>query len=592
MGAYYQTQIIDSQQQDTIVIVPDWVKFLESFWFYSNNQQVIFNYLKNHTNANHSVKVATVCDYDNDLPFSFLYDIGRNQSNNAECNAFLNDKNSPDFAVTQGFIVCPETKTAINISQLVKLQKWTLSQMVECSIVCPLALLTRSQKEGQGGGDIGLIEDDTENLIASWYNKSQYYSDTLPADCADITNYIVYAEITPFGEEYIHIVKFTEDVQVTMQANTDLVNHYNQNNLLKSFLLGNPQHGNIFVSQEDSLAYAQMLNIVKMMGLIATYHFEDDTTFKKVANGYIAVTKHPSVYMVKPGIVKNDKKWELVDDIDHPNKVFSTNKTLAITKQDLRMANCLVNSEVLDCLTFESIGSDEFYRNLGDPSYEQRQEIRDIAIGILTDENYTAEMVAPAMTAIAEKLKSLDIEDDTITFIKSLAGNQIVLAGNAGKLYVYNSIDDTLNAYLLDNIHLVSALKHITAIITQRAFEFKKLSALQALDLQIGDILVNQSDYERRMSLAIEVKAVLPNANDKTIGFIGEIMNNIGQGGKQSINPNKGKTITGYFKFDGFIGKVVGIAFSQDIMHIECTIFEKLNPQELVKLESQDEIAS
>lgn len=178
MGAYFQTQI-QTKEGKAVVYPVGGLKFLESFFFRSISQQAILLYLRDFTDCLNPVAIRTVCDYDTENDGLWIV----HGQKNKEIEKLKRRHNQT--LINHGFVVCPETKTAINLELVAKRDN---SKLPCCEkVICPLALLTRLSGEYQGGGDI----DIKNPYIGTWYGKPVYFTDELPSDIVDITNDIL-----------------------------------------------------------------------------------------------------------------------------------------------------------------------------------------------------------------------------------------------------------------------------------------------------------------------------------------------------------------------------------------------------------------
>lgn len=198
MGAHFQTQIKAKGEKSKFVVYPvGYSKFLENFYYASIAQQAILHYLKNSTDSLNPIAIRTVCDYDSKETVKSLTGkpILKSAGNNFKCAEIEKTKrhlNTTDYddwdMVNTGYIVCDETKTAINLETIAMAdkdeKKW---------VICPLALLTRATTTRQGGGDINSDEVNSK-YIATWYGLDIYYSDNLPVGFIDISNEIIFLE--------------------------------------------------------------------------------------------------------------------------------------------------------------------------------------------------------------------------------------------------------------------------------------------------------------------------------------------------------------------------------------------------------------
>lgn len=198
MGAYYDYQIIneenrisyttfDLQKKLNLKYYVGGMKFFESFYNANPITQALYFILKE---IKGPAVVNTVCDYDEDGTFREQLDweagFEKTSFDVNKLGKFLREKNELEekYNLTAssmcGYIVCDSKKQYIN-----------LYQFSEGMTVSPLALLTRSAEEAQGGGDfdISLVDEKEERykefednpnfdrkLISSWKDlEVQFY---------------------------------------------------------------------------------------------------------------------------------------------------------------------------------------------------------------------------------------------------------------------------------------------------------------------------------------------------------------------------------------------------------------------------------
>lgn len=218
MGAYYQNQVI-SQDADgkefSFVQEGGLLKFLETQYALNITSSNIVRELSAKTSKDNPAKVYTVCDYDESNKGEFVqYWLGPEDetfsSEGKDCKVVKREvvlDNSryltSDYAgkhVTKveglfsGFVICKDTKQYLDINKIKNLANIMYDEE-ELSLISPIALLTRKNKQSMGGGDIptphssvACLENHLEPYLASWYNKDIYWSSERPSEeFTDIT---------------------------------------------------------------------------------------------------------------------------------------------------------------------------------------------------------------------------------------------------------------------------------------------------------------------------------------------------------------------------------------------------------------------
>lgn len=162
------------------------LKFLESFYFKNAFTLSLLYLLK----ENKKMIVNTVCDYDEKNTFSFQkkFDEDLNLDEKEKEKILniiyqINIKGKINFIKKEfenGIIVCHKRKEYIILKEFFKKRGY---------VVDPLALLTRSSKNSQGGGDFDVeylpTEDFLENkyfnedLVTAWKDRELTYLESL-----------------------------------------------------------------------------------------------------------------------------------------------------------------------------------------------------------------------------------------------------------------------------------------------------------------------------------------------------------------------------------------------------------------------------
>ena len=220
MGAYFTTQIFEPSNSKEVVAEFSHgnapflnhyagLKFLESFYFFSQANMLAYFYLFLLSNQDHQLVFSTVCDYDKDengnsknLDWGrpdLWGDIGLKRIpedikeklqyyaqqimkyNKKEDNFFFEYLlNNPYY------IVCGDEY--IDLQYFINEQKNNASS----ALLCPLAILTRRSKEHQGGGDMyeSMLEQ-FEGYVTRWFGRELYATTEKPTDKTNISSHIV-----------------------------------------------------------------------------------------------------------------------------------------------------------------------------------------------------------------------------------------------------------------------------------------------------------------------------------------------------------------------------------------------------------------
>lgn len=181
--------------------------FLNSFFFKKYLNSTLYYYLFRSTSENAKIIVSTVCEFDKDRPYSSTDDWNIYRFENLdeyEIQAFKQfyKKNiermgaSLKEAFSKGYyIVCDETKQYLNTRHLLRINdsfpNYDINDPYTTALVCPIALLTRVEKQSRGQEDIECdttnpLEVASYNLWGTWFGKEIYATRTKPSE--DYTN--------------------------------------------------------------------------------------------------------------------------------------------------------------------------------------------------------------------------------------------------------------------------------------------------------------------------------------------------------------------------------------------------------------------
>lgn len=204
MGAYYNYQftyeLVSGGSRTICLPTLGGKKFLETFYARTSNTLLLLELLKKYDEA----VVNTVCDYDKKGTFIYetpnvVYD-KLNKVEQAMAN-HLKTMNESDWLdkclLFKGFsILCEERKEYVRLTPSLDVD-WAIS---------PVALLTRSSKEAQGGGDFDiddLSREDGEfisselfdsNMIGAWKDCRIRLDEYIPYGYKDITEKVFVEE--------------------------------------------------------------------------------------------------------------------------------------------------------------------------------------------------------------------------------------------------------------------------------------------------------------------------------------------------------------------------------------------------------------
>lgn len=204
MGAYYEYQLTYNPMPWKVrtICLPTLggKKFLETFYARTGNTLLLLDLLQEYGEA----IVNTVCDYDKKGTFVYGVPYATHDTLNKVERAMANSIKEMDendwhdkCLVYNGFVVlCDERKEYIHLTPFLN-ANWAIS---------PIALLTRSSKTAQGGGDFNVNELNCEDgmfvsslafepdMIGAWIDCKIRLDDYIPDGYKDLTDKVFVEE--------------------------------------------------------------------------------------------------------------------------------------------------------------------------------------------------------------------------------------------------------------------------------------------------------------------------------------------------------------------------------------------------------------
>lgn len=204
MGAYYEYQIsynpVPWKGRTICLPTLGGMKFLETFYARTGNTLFLLDLLQEYGEA----VVNTVCDYDKKGIFVYGVPYATHDTLNKVERAMANSIKEMDESdwhdkclSYNGFVVlCDERKEYIHLTPFLN-ANWAIS---------PIALLTRSSKTAQGGGDFDVNELNCEDgmfvpslafdpdMIGAWIDCKIRLDDYIPDGYKDITDKVFVEE--------------------------------------------------------------------------------------------------------------------------------------------------------------------------------------------------------------------------------------------------------------------------------------------------------------------------------------------------------------------------------------------------------------
>lgn len=197
MGAYYEYQItypiVLLEERTVCLPTLGGRKFLENFYARSGNTLVLLSLLKEYGAS----IVNTVCDYDEAGAFEYAVPYAENDvltKHEKKLVERIKKMDETDWrdccASFLGFtVICDERKEYVHLSPFMK-ANWAVS---------PIALLTRSSKDSQGGGDFDVDDVNCDHrefftnekfdpdMVGAWKDCKIRLDDCEPDGYADVT---------------------------------------------------------------------------------------------------------------------------------------------------------------------------------------------------------------------------------------------------------------------------------------------------------------------------------------------------------------------------------------------------------------------
>lgn len=204
MGAYYEYQIsynpVPWKGRTICLPTLGGMKFLETFYARTGNTLFLLDLLQEYGEA----VVNTVCDYDKKgifvygVPYATHDTLNKVERAMADSIKEMDETDWRDKCSSfKGFVVlCDEREEYVRLTPFLN-ASWALS---------PIALLTRSSKTAQGGGDFDVDElncEDSEfipslafdpDMIGSWMGCEIRLDDYIPDGYKDITDKVFVEE--------------------------------------------------------------------------------------------------------------------------------------------------------------------------------------------------------------------------------------------------------------------------------------------------------------------------------------------------------------------------------------------------------------
>ena len=204
MGAYYEYQIsynpVPWKGRTICLPTLGGMKFLETFYARTGNTLFLLDLLQEYGEA----VVNTVCDYDKKGTFVYGVPYATHDTLNKVERAMANSIKEMDESdwhdkclSYNGFVVlCDERKEYIHLTPFLN-ANWAIS---------PIALLTRSSKTAQGGGDFDVNELNCEDgmfvpslafdpdMIGAWIDCKIRLDDYIPDGYKDLTDKVFVEE--------------------------------------------------------------------------------------------------------------------------------------------------------------------------------------------------------------------------------------------------------------------------------------------------------------------------------------------------------------------------------------------------------------
>lgn len=539
MGAYYQIQV-KNRHNLTVIIDPDAAKFLESNFYNDRVMRSVYGLLAESSSAERPVRVATVCDYDDNSDFKYqhvndddesltelrkggylawsssskdLLDTDRFTSQEAhfirQIDAIVDGENYK----LDGYIVCPTTETYFSLKAFEKMQEQIdnlSSKKMVGLFLNPLSILTRSTVDALGGGDANFAQPTmtkTQPYVGSWYNHAIYFDAKPPMGMRDISKDLMVIEPTykfDYPNEPLHylLVDINDYLQKLAEASLRVEQNYqNSNYLFNAFF-----DENVALSATDLKILSHKLKNNKAVKVTRVDSTEYEST--------------PS-YLFKDGfkIVKNKKEYH--------SEAFSFFEKTATPQKKYRFDewavwNALSQLDKIDSVrdflgsldsTYLNVISyylDNFYAflmpTLSNFSKEILNANNDIAerlnnfVNNIDVSSYNEVKFFDADTVVA---KSLDVIADLYVVNKNamkvskLYGNNTIVAVeiiNEQKIAVYNHLNNEVSLFALQNNEFVPFLRHLIVSLNKNMHRLLLEAQYQQHQLKPNSIIYTTPD--------------------------------------------------------------------------------------------------
>lgn len=562
MGAYYQIQV-KNRHNLTVIINPDAAKFLESNFYNDRVMRSVYGFLAESSSAERPVRVATVCDYDDNSDFEYqhvndddesltelrkggylvwsssskdLLDAYRFTSQEAhfirQIDAIVDGENYK----LDGYIVCPTTETYFSLKAFEKIQEQIdnlnsrkmvgllvspYSKKMVGLLVNPLSILTRSTVDALGGGDANFAQPTmtkTQPYVGSWYNHLIYFDAKPPMGMRDISKDLMVMEANyefDYPTEPLNylLVDANDYLQKFAEASLRVEQNYqNSNYLFNAFF-----DKNVAVSATDLKILSHKLEINKAVKVTRVDTTEYEST--------------PS-YLFKDGfkIVKNKKEYhseafsffEKTDNLQqkcHFDKWAVWNALSQLDKIDsVREFLSSLDSTYLSAISY-CLGN--FYAflmpTLSNFSKEILQTNNDIAerlnnfVNNINVAPYNEVKLLDANMVVAKSLDVIAdlyvIDKDAMT-VRKLYGNNTIAAIeliNEEKIAIYNYLNNEVSLFALQNNEFVPFLRHLIVSLNKNMHRLLLETQYQQHQLKPNSIVYTSSD--RRLFTYNPVKA-------------------------------------------------------------------------------------
>lgn len=538
MGAYYQIQV-KNRHNLTVIIDPDAAKFLESNFYNDRVMRSIYGLLAESSSAEHPVRVATVCDYDDNSDFKYQCVNDDDESLTelrkggylAWSSSFKNFLDADRFTSQEahfirqidaivdgenykldGYIVCPTTETYFSLKAFEKMQEQIdnlSSKKMVGLFLNPLSILTRSTVDALGGGDANFGQPTmtkTQPYVGSWYNHAIYFDAKPPMGMRDISKDLMVIEPTykfdyPNDSLHCSLVDVNDYLQKLAEASRRVLQNYLDSNYLFNAFFDE----NVALSATDLQILSDKLENNKAVKVTRVDSTEYESTpsylFK---NGFKIVRNkkeyHSEAFSFFEKTAKQKKNpfdgWAVWNTLSHLDKIDSVRDFLGS-----------LDSMYLSAISYRL---DNFYAfllpTLSNFSTEILNANNDIAerlnnfVNNIEVSPYNEVKFFDADTVAA---KSLDVIADLYVVNKNamkvskLYGNNTIVAVeiiNEQKIAVYNHLNNEVSLFALQNDEFVPFLRHLIVSLNKNMHRLLLETQYQQHQLKPNSIIYTSTD--------------------------------------------------------------------------------------------------